>query len=270
MDIDRRERADVSESLLLVVAGTECSAFCCQESMWEARVSDAQDLRAVIGILLAGVAIATVLIGVVIFLTTPSAPPPNPDATINTSQSPDKVRLTMVDSGKLDSLVLVGPDGTQSSVFSSGFQPGTEITIRRNATVHSYLENNSVRIPADGGGFMTIDTPSDVTTTQLSLQEVGLSDTEHTPRTAYLACLYEPEEFELNGKSSPPNVSIPCHSPVLAQTDNIQPRTSTEQNGDTVTTPILLKEGEYYLVGILDGREDVVGSIEVSEETAGR
>ena len=265
---------------LLAVADTAYSVFRNRRLMLGTRVSNAQGVRdstseepakgnssvlTAVGILLVAVAASAVLVGIVI---DPSgAPPPNPEATTNTSQSPGEVRITVVDPGNANSLILVGPDGTRSSVFSSGFQPGAEITMRSNSTAHGYLENNSVKIPA-GGGFVTIDTPSDVTTTQLSFQEADLSDTDYTPHTAYLACLYEPEGFELDWESVPPNITIPCHSPVLAQTDNIQTPTSTERNGDTVTTPIILKEGRYNLIGSLNGREGVVQSIEVSEGIA--
>jgi len=194
----------------LVVAGTAFSVFRYRKPMPETRVPNAQGMRdnpseesaegkksvlTAISILLVAVAVLAVLIS---FVLGPSgAPPPNPETATNTSQSPGEVRITVVNPGNTDSLVLVGPDGTQSTVLSSGFQEGAEIILRSNATVHSYLENNSVRIPAERGGFTTIDTPSDITTTQLSLQEADLSDTNYTPRTAYLACLYEPEGFAL-------------------------------------------------------------------------
>jgi len=221
-----------------------------------------------VGILLVAVVIATVLI---VFVMGPSgAPPTNPDATTDASQSPGEVRLTITDTGNVDSVYLVGPDGTRSAVLNSGIGNGTKINTRNNATVHSYLENNSVEVPAHGGGVMTVATPRDVTTTQLSLQETDLSGTDYTPRTAYLACLYEPQGgFKLDGEPAP-DVSVPCHSPVLSQTDSVQNGTGTEHNGDTVTTPIILKEGMYNLVGSLDGREGVVGSVEVDEETVGR
>jgi hypothetical protein len=269
---------------LLAVAGAACSVFRNRKSTLETKVSDAKEMKdntngesaegkssvlTTMGILLVAVVVLAVLIS---FVLGPSgAPPPNPEATTNTSQSPGEVRITVVNPDNVDSLILVGPDGIRSTVLSSGFQKGAEITLRSNATVHSYLEDNSVKIPANGGGFITIETPRDITTTQLSLQEADLSDTDYAPRTAYLACLYETSGgFELDGKSIPSNVSIPCHSPVLAQAERVQNGTSIRRNGDTVTTPIILKEGEYYLVGSLDGQEDVVESFEVSEETAGQ
>lgn len=238
----------------------------------EAREGEVAKLSAT-GSLLVAVAILAVLVGLAFVfslstLQVSEAPPPKPG--VDTSQSTGELRLSIVDSGNADSLVLVGPDGTWSTVFSSGFQPGAKITVRSNATVHRYLENNSVKIPADGGGFMTVATLSDVKTTQLSFQEADLSDTNYTPRTAYLACLYEPEGFELDGEPVPSDVSIPCHSPVLAQTGSVQTRTSRERNGDTIRTPILLKQGDYSLVRSLNGAEDVIEWVEVSEETAGQ
>jgi hypothetical protein len=232
----------------------------------EARVS------ATVGLLVSAlVLVVLVLIGFVFVFSTGGGPTPTFTTDVSTSQSPGEVGITIVDPGNADSLFLGAPDGTSSSGFVSGFQSGAKITIRSNATVHRYLENNSVRIPAEGGGFMTIDKPKDVTTTQLSFQEDYLSGTNYTPHTAYLACLYEPEGFELDGEPVPSNVSIPCHTPVLAQTDidGIYPY------GNTTTVPILLKTGEYnigdyYLIGVLDGERGVVEELEVSEETAGQ
>jgi hypothetical protein len=224
-----------------------------------------------VAVLLVVVVIAAVLIGIAFILQADhvtDVPPPTKGVT--TTQSPGEIRITITDPGNLDSLQLVGPNGTRSIVLSSGFQPGAKITVRSNATVYSYLENDSVKIPADGGGFMTVAMPNDVTTTQLSLQEANLTDTDYTPRAAYLACLYEPEGLVLDGESVPSNASVPCHSPVLTQNSSFQPGTTIEQDGDTVTTPILLKEDEHYLVGTVDGSENVVQSVETDEETFGK
>jgi len=220
-----------------------------------------------VAVLLVVVIIAAVLIGFVFVIGADNVVIDPPPTGVTTSQSPGEIEISTVDPGNIDSLQLVGPDGTRSAVLSSGFQPGARVTIRSNATVHSYLEGNEVKIPADVGGFMTVATPKDVTTTQLSLQEANLSDTDYTPRTAYLSCLYEPEGLELNGESVPSNVSIPCHTPVLAQNNGVQPGTSVEQDGNTVTMPVLLKGGEYYLIGTVNGNENVVQSIETDEGT---
>jgi len=230
----------------------------------EARVS------ATVGLLVSAlVLVVLVLIGFVFVFFTGGGHIPTLTTEVSASQGPGEVGITIVNSGNVESLWLFsGPDRTSSTEFSSGFQEGAKITMRSNSTVHNYLENTSMRIPAESGGFITIDTPSDVTTTQLSFQEADLSDTNYTPRTAYLACLYEPEGFELNGEPVPSDVSIPCHSPVLAQTNSVQH--STKRDADTVTTPILLKEGEYQIVGVVNGRLAVVESIEVSEEIAGQ
>jgi hypothetical protein len=234
----------------------------------ETRKNEKAGLPAV-AVLLVVVVIAAVLIGIVFVLQADNVSVP-PTKGVAASQSPGEVRITVVDPGNVNSLQLVGPDGTRSTVLSSGFQPGAKITVRSNATVYRYLENNSVKIPADGGGFMTVATPKDVTTTQLSLQRANLSGTEYTPRAAYLTCLYEPEGLVLDGVSVPSNASIPCHSPVLAKTSSVQPGTTIEQDRDTVTTPILLKEGEYHLLGTVDDEETVVVSVETDEETVSK
>lgn len=236
----------------------------------ETRKREKAEMSPTAGLLVSALVLVVLLLIGFLFVFSPGGGHvPTVTTGINTSQSPGEVRLTFVDSGNVDSLWLFsGPDRTSSTEFSSGFQEGAKVTMRSNSTVHNHLENTSMRIPVDGGGFMTIDTPSDVTTTQLSFQGADLSDTNYTPRTAYLACLYEPEGFELDGEPVPSDISIPCHSPVLAQTDSVQ--SSTKRDGDTVTTPILLKEGEYQIIGVVNGRLAVVESIEVSEEIAGQ
>jgi hypothetical protein len=227
------------------------------------------------GILLIGVVVDAIVVGAILVTVlggeNVSADSPFHWVGGTDSQETGEVGITLVDTADLESIQLVGPDGTQSTVMSGGIQPGTKITVRGNSTVYSYLENNSVTVPAEGGGYTIIKAPEEVTSTQLSLQRADLSGTDYTLRTAYLACLYEPHEgFELGGEPVPANVSVPCHSPVLAQADSVQPGTSTGQDSDTITTPILLKEGEYRLLGTIGDEEGVVQTVGVDEETAGQ
>jgi hypothetical protein len=222
-----------------------------------------------IGVLLIVVAVCAVLIVAALMLVGEEVTDGHSYG-ITTSWGSGEAGMTVVEPGNLDSMQLIAPSGTQSTVMSRGIQSGMRITVRSNSTVYSYLENNSVKIPAEEGGFTTIEEPDDLTSTNLLLQRGNLSDTDYTRRSAYLACLYENGGFSIDGQNIPSNVSVPCHTPVLAQNDSVQPGTSTEIAGDIITTPILLEEGEYRLFGTIGDEEGIIQSMEVSEEVAGQ
>jgi hypothetical protein len=145
-------------------------------------------------------------------------------------------------------------------------EAGAKLTVRSNATVYTFVDNNNVSI-LDAGteSPVYLNSPNEINTkapTNLVLQDVdaaGPAASEYTEEAAYLACLYNHGGFEVGGTQIPASLSIPCHSPVLAQDDTVSAGTTTSPG---VTVPILLEEGTYRLLGRLNGNEAVIQNIE--------
>jgi hypothetical protein len=91
---------------------------------------------------------------------------------------------------------------------------------------------------------------------------------------ATVACLYRSYPFELDARKIPAGVSIPCSTPILAQNDiedkylgtYVKP-SSGPNKGKTLTSPIILKEGEYQIVGVArsNGQKGVRKSFRVTD-----
>ena len=188
-----------------------------------------------------------------------------PQAGIDTDQQQGELGITIINGGNLDSAQLISPTGTKSSVLNEGLSTGAKLTIRSNSSVYTFVDNNNVSILDISQNRVFLDEPGDVPSANLNtLQEFGPSAgstaDEYTEEAAYLACLFNHGGFEVAGEEIPSTLSIPCHSPVLAQSDSVSAGTTGTTPGSTV--PILLEEGEYQLLGSVDGDESVVTSVE--------
>ena len=221
----------------------------------------------------------SVLVLFVVAGTVGTATASSPSYGINVQQAEGEVDITIVTPGAVDSMQLVAPSGTRSLVMPEGsIHSGSRMTLRSNESVYEFFEENNVTIPTRTReeGYMRITSPEDVPLQNLIFQNDDLTqDTSYDRRSAYLACLYdhhesgvyEYPEFEVGGTSFPSNISIPCHGPVLAQFDEIQAGTSEKIGNDTITTPLILEEGEYALLGVIDNCR-MIQTISVSATVA--
>ena len=191
----------------------------------------------------------------------------------DTRQAEGEVQIIVVTPANLDSMQLVAPSGTRSLVMpEESVEAGSGMTLRSNETVYEYFEENNVTIPTttEEDGFVNITSPEDVPLPDLTFQDDDLTqDTSYNRRSAYLACLYEHSGFEISNETTvPSDTKIPCHGPVLAQFDEIQAGTSEEIGNDTITTPLILEEGEYRHLGSVDGDCVVLQPVSVSATVA--
>ena len=188
-----------------------------------------------------------------------------PTAGIDVEEDSGQLTLTIVNSGNIESAQLLSPSGTRSTVLDEGLEVGAKLTIRSNGTVNTFLQNRNVSI-IDAGTEQPkqINDTSDIPSKNLILQEFDSAGNDYTQRTAYLACVFNHGGFEVGGESVPSSVSIPCHTPVLAEaSDDVTRGTTGQSPGSTV--PILLEEGEYSLLGQVGGDKSVIRSVEYEE-----
>jgi len=196
-------------------------------------------------------------------------------AELNVTDDTGVVQITIVDSGDFDSIGLIDPDGTRSTM--GDFEPGTTITLRSNNEIISYLnspENNITVLTASG--IKTVENvgelPSEYQNAPDGLVNWADTDDYANASVATVACLYNsPAAFEFGERRVPANVSVPCNTPVLAQNDSVTVDTSVEHTsglnaGKTLTSPITLRDGEYSVFGTVDGEEWVVQTFLIEDE----
>jgi flagellin-like protein len=194
-----------------------------------------------------------------------------PSAGVDTTQDTGAVSFNIVTPGNLEGAQLIAPGGTKSAVLSSGLESGASVTLRSNGTVFSevfdgedgvtILDSNQDALQVNETGDLSTGANTIVNATLRSQAENGDA---YTDKSAVFSCLFDHSGFEVGGNNVPPSVSVPCHAPVLGQSDAVT-------QGSTVggaAVPITLTDGEYQLLGIVGGDEGVVQSVEVSEEVA--
>ena len=196
-----------------------------------------------------------------------------PTTGTSVEQAEGKLKITVVTPGRLDSMQLVAPSETQSLVLGKeGIVAGSRMTLRSNETVYEFFKENNVTIPTttQEDGFVNITSPEGIPCQDLALQNDDVTrNTSYDRRSAYLACLHDPYRgFEVDGTVIPSNVTIPCHSPALAQLDIIQAGTSEKVGDDTVTTPLILEKGRYRHMGSIGGDCSLIESINVESGEA--
>jgi hypothetical protein len=229
----------------------------------------------------------TVLIGCVVLLLIlgfvlpepePSSPHDRPRAGFEVSDSTGMVQITVINSGNLESVSLVGPDGTRSTKMEVAV--GTRLTLRSNERVISYLNDpkNNITVLTTSG-TKTVESVSELPSEYQKAPD-GLINADANignyanASVATVACLYNTtDSFELGGRRVSAEVSLPCNTPVLAQNDSVTPGTNVKPTsgpnaGKTLTSPVTLRSGEYDIIGAANGEETVLRRIAVSGEVA--
>jgi hypothetical protein len=203
---------------------------------------------------------------------------------LNIDQGSGVVKIEIFDlvsDSNLESVKLVGPDGTKS-IMMGGFDNG-KFTLRSNEEVISYLNNpeNNITVPTISG-TKTVESVGELPFEYQEAPEgfinpkadIGNYD---NASIATIACLYKSSDgFELSGQQVPAGISIPCNTPVLAQSitedytvklgTSVKP-SSGPNEGKILVSPVTLKRGEYQFIGQIDGQETVIQSFEFTNRT---
>lgn len=232
------------------------------------------------GVLLAGIIVilfGAVIVGVFTTTSPTIYDSELPTTGFDTTQNRGEVYITINNVARLDAVELVGLGGTRSMTMrGNSIHSGIKFELRSNEEVINYLNSANITVPTSSG-TKTVENVSDLPSEYQKTPDgfvnpdadIGNYD---NASVATVACLYIHGGFETSGKHIPANVSIPCNTPVLTQTDSFQLGTSTERNGNKVTTPIILKEGEYRLIGTNreSDEETVILSVHVDEDIVGK
>jgi len=200
------------------------------------------------------------------------------------NMNPGVVQVTLYNVGNLDSMELVGPNGTRS-VRVSDIRPDSSFTLRSNEEVINYLDNpeNNITVPTISG-TKTVESVGELPS-EYQKVPAGFVDSNASignydnASVATVACLFKQSaEYEIGGRHIPADVSIPCNTPVLAQNitedsnvtlgTHVKPSSGPDE-GKILTSPVTLRKGEYHLAGIINGQKTVVQEIIVDEETEG-
>lgn len=197
-------------------------------------------------------------------------------AGVSINQNPGVVEITIIDASNLNSMGIVGPDRTRSTM--ADFEPGTVFRLRSNEKVISYLnspENNITVLTTSG--TKTVESVSELPSEYQRAPHGFINPDADignyaNASVATVACLYDSAtEFELGGRRVPAEASVPCNTPVLAQDDSVTVGTSVKPTsgpnaGKTLTSPITLRNGEYSFVGTIEGSENVIQTFTIADE----
>lgn len=160
-----------------------------------------------------------------------------------TEEADDFVRFTLTEDNDLEEAYLTfEPDDWESARVTGGLDRSASFTVRTEAAAQRLLESEEVLVPDS-----------------LSSGSDGSIDSREATEAELVTCLYDHGGFTFRGTTVPAEVDLPCHAPVLGEASEVD-----EGSG----TPISLKEGEYRLVGSIDGEETVLRSytVEAVEE----
>ena len=155
-----------------------------------------------------------------------------------TEETDEFIRFTLMEDSDLDEAYLVFDDDWESARVIAGLNEGASVTVRTESAAESLLESEEILIP--DGVSVGLD--------GLSLESREATDVDE------VTCLYDHDGYTFQGTTVPADVDIPCHAPVLRDAPEVDEGTGT---------PISLKEGEYVLVGVIDGDETVLESYTV-------
>lgn len=201
-----------------------------------------------------------------------------PSAGITSDASPTEVSFKIADPGNVDGFQVANPDKVRTlKIEETGVSPqaGMGITIRSEAGVNGLLDRRNVTIiapapPPQRFTTLEVSSLSDVNVpgpandpNDLTASAEGYSD-----EAAVLSCLISGLD---ESSDIPSGTLIPCHGPTLAQTPSVEPGTvAGEVPGPAplkIFAPVTFsEEGDYQLIGEVDGDKTVVQSIEVDEE----
>jgi hypothetical protein len=201
---------------------------------------------------------------------------------VNIDQEPGMVEFTIVAVGRLEGAKIAGPDGTRSTETRNApeesipLQSGTRITLRSNEEVISYLNNTNITVPTTSG-IKTVNSVDELPSEYQRASD-GFIDPDadignyDNASVATVACLYTVPEFEIGDRNIPAGASIPCSTPILGQNDieedylgaHVKPSSGTNK-GKILVSPVILREGEHYFVGTIEGHEVVFESVRVTD-----
>jgi hypothetical protein len=194
---------------------------------------------------------------------------------IEVDQEPGMVDITVVNVGNLDSMGIIGSNGTKSTQIE--ISEGDRFTLRSNEEVINHLKNCGITV-LTSSGTKTVENAGELPSEYREAPagfvnpEANISNYDNAS-IATVACLYESaNEFELGGRHIPAGVSIPCNTPILAQEiddkevlgTHMKPTSGPNKN-ETLVSPVTLKEGEYHLIGIIEGQKKLVQSVRVTD-----
>ncbi len=161
-----------------------------------------------------------------------------------TEEADEFVRFRLTEDGDLEKAYLTfEPEGWESARVIAGIDEGASVTVRTEAAAERLLESEMVFVP---GGV------SD-----------GSVESREATETERVTCLYDHGGYTIGDSTVtvPSEIDLPCHAPVLGEAPEVE---VDEGSG----TPMSLEEGEYRLVGEVDGEETVLRSytVETVEE----
>lgn len=155
-----------------------------------------------------------------------------------TEEADEFVRFTLTEDSDLEEAYLTfEPEGWESARVVGGLYEGASVTVRTEVAAERLLESEVVFVP---GG--------------LSAGSDGSIDSRDATGVDQVTCLYDHGGYTFGGLTVPGEVDLPCHTPVLGEAPEVN-----EGSG----TPISLEEGEYRLVGRVDGEKTVLRSYTV-------
>ena len=155
-----------------------------------------------------------------------------------TEEADEFVRFTLTEDSDLDEAYLVFDDDWESARVIAGLDEGASVTVRTESAAERLLESEEILIPAG-----------------VSVGFDGLSlESREATNVDGVTCLYNHDGYTFRGTTVPANVDLPCHAPILRGAPEVDEGTGT---------PISLREGEYVLVGVIDGDETVLQSYTV-------
>jgi len=198
-----------------------------------------------------------------------------PSAGVTTDANPTEVSFTIVDPGNVDGFQVANPDKVRSlKIEETGVSPraGVKITVRSEAGVKGMLDRGNVTIiepdgpPAPFFTTLEVSSLSDLSGTQV--EQLTASAEGYSDEAAVLSCLIAGLD---ESSDIPSGTLIPCHGPTLAQTPSVEPGTvAGEAPGpgpSKIFAPVTFSnEGDYQLIGEVNGDETLLRSIEVDEE----
>jgi len=188
-------------------------------------------------------------------------------AGITVDKEPGGVNLLVTDSGNVDGLQVLSPEGAKGSTIPNVVTSGTKVTLRSNSSV---FNADDFRIPDTGNGTIEVEGPNDVPDRLKQDLQRNVELEGYTPGSAYLACLIRHSGFEAAGREIGGEVVVPCHSPVLAQSDDVVAGSSeVDESAEVIKTrPLVLQPGDYQLIGSVGDSSNVIQTISVSEDIA--
>ena len=148
-----------------------------------------------------------------------------------TEEEDEYLRFTLTEDSNLDEMYLAFEDDWESARFVSGLEEGASVTVRTEDSARELLESEDILIP---------DT--------LINDELESREATDVDR---VTCLYDHDGYTVDSLTVPSDVHLPCHAPVLSSFPGFDGGTGTS---------ISLREGEYRLVGIVDGGEIILAS----------